>query len=128
MKKYINFLGIAFLLISGAAISDSTSLVPPSPSSMTSSGGSVPKPPVCNTSTQKLHWNGSAWQCLAVGHATSANSATTAGSVSGYAKGSVASAGMTTATPTCPSGFKPLVVHTENSGFNIQNKSYICIK
>lgn len=121
IKSFILTVAMAMLLGSGSgtASADST-FTPPSVGSM-STGGSVPLPPVCNASTQKLHWNGSAWQCLAVGHATSAN---TASSVTGQAKGSfVSKAG---SMQQCPSG-TTRVLTTTNS-LNSNQNVYLCFK
>lgn len=61
-KQGLFTLALMLMLPFTVIAADATS----APPSVTMSGGDmVPKPPVCNASNQMLHWDGSAWQCIA---------------------------------------------------------------
>lgn len=96
------------------AISDSTSVSPPAPSSMTS--GTVPTPPVCNASNQMLRWTGSAWQCIA-------NPGVSTIGKGGYM-------GSASSPTSCPSGSNAVYIGEVGSrtGFTTLSKVYICFK
>lgn len=98
MRKQGLFALAFMLMLPFTAFAADSTTAPPGVT-MAPATGMVPEPPVCNTNTQKLHWNGSGWQCIGVGHA---NTASSASSVTGYARGSYY--GFASHTSNCPSG------------------------
>lgn len=116
------FLSFTISNVNADQLSGSTTAAP---SSIDSSGsiGDSNTPPVCNPRTQKLHWNGSNWQCLSA-IANAPNGSVIGYFFSGQTYGSAnGKAGYYTLTSCRNAGGHWILI--ESNGFNTY---YVCFR